>query len=366
MNKILLGILILTLVACTQTIDDGVTTYTIGVVGPLTGDGAVYGLPEQRVIEKAVADLNEKWAAKNLRLKIIYEDGTCTGKGALTAAQKLVNVDGVKVIRGGLCSSETLGMAPFTEANNVLVFSSLSSSPEVTNAGDFVFRNYPSDTAQVAAISEYMISKKFEKVAILSENTDYAQALREGYLSVFAEEGISIVADERVSSESRDVRSEVTKIVAAKPDAVIVLPQTIPVAGIFLTQLYEAKLDAQIFTSEVVGTPESVNTYPEASENIIFPELDFSGANNPAYQAMIKETNCDIGAYCPVAYDGIFLLGEVLEKCGENTACLRDTLYATKNWQGPFGDPITFDENGDVAGTFVIKQVIDGKIVQIE
>ncbi|HLD02401.1 MAG TPA: ABC transporter substrate-binding protein [Candidatus Nanoarchaeia archaeon] len=117
--------------------------FTIGAVAPLTGEGAVYGLPEQRTVDLGVKELNARWAAegKKQRLELIVEDGKCNGKDGLTAAQTLVNLKGVKVIYGGLCSSETLGLAPFAEENAVLVFSSMSSSPEITNSGDYIFRN---------------------------------------------------------------------------------------------------------------------------------------------------------------------------------------------------------------------------------
>src|SRR3989338_10803774 len=98
-----------------------VKVYRIGSVVPLTGEGAVYGIPVQRVEQKAVADLNEKWASKNMKLEVVYEDGNCNGRDALTASQNLVNLKNAKIIIGGTCSSETLGMAPFTEENKVLL-----------------------------------------------------------------------------------------------------------------------------------------------------------------------------------------------------------------------------------------------------
>src|SRR3989338_8751673 len=86
-------------------------TLKIGAVLPLTGDGAAYGLPIQRAASLAVNEINLAGGVKGQSMEIIWEDGKCDAKEATSAARKLVTVDGVKVILGGVCSSETLSMA---------------------------------------------------------------------------------------------------------------------------------------------------------------------------------------------------------------------------------------------------------------
>ena len=49
----------------------------------MTGDGAAYGLPVQRVIERAVSDINEEWADQDKRLEVVFEDGKCNSDDAL-------------------------------------------------------------------------------------------------------------------------------------------------------------------------------------------------------------------------------------------------------------------------------------------
>jgi len=50
-----------------------------------------------------------------IQIQLIIEDGKCDGKDATSAAQKLVNVDNVKIILGGVCSSETLAASKITQ-----------------------------------------------------------------------------------------------------------------------------------------------------------------------------------------------------------------------------------------------------------
>ena len=54
--------------------------------------------------------------------------------------QKLVNVDKIVAIVGGQCSGETLAAAPVAEAARIVLIPPLSSSPDVTGAGDCISR----------------------------------------------------------------------------------------------------------------------------------------------------------------------------------------------------------------------------------
>src|SRR3989344_4743654 len=147
----------------------------IGVVLPLTGDAAVYGEPARNVYQMAVDEINKAGGVNGRELSLVVEDGKCNGKDAASAAQKLVNVDNVKVIIGGICSSESLAITPIAAEKKVAVFSPGSSSPALTNYSPYFFRNYPSDASQGKVLAEIAYNdKNWRKVAFLQEQTDYA------------------------------------------------------------------------------------------------------------------------------------------------------------------------------------------------
>ncbi|MEK7185690.1 MAG: ABC transporter substrate-binding protein, partial [Patescibacteria group bacterium] len=146
----------------------------IGFIGPLSGDAAVYGETEKNAVEIALEEINQSGELKR-RLEVIYEDGKCSGKDAVTAAQKMINIDKVSIIFGGVCSSETLGLAPVVESNKVVLFSAFSSSPLISQSGDYVFRKSPSDSDFGKADAELIASQGIKRVAMISENSDYSQ-----------------------------------------------------------------------------------------------------------------------------------------------------------------------------------------------
>jgi branched-chain amino acid transport system substrate-binding protein len=64
------------------------------------------------------------------------------------------------------------------------------------------------------------------------------------------------------------------------------------------------------------------------------------------------------------AYDAAILAAKALTKCGEESDCIRDYLFAVKNYSGASGS-ITFDRNGDVANTFSLQRVIHGQFTPV-
>jgi len=146
----------------------------IGYIGPLTGGAAAYGETEKNVIELALKEINDGGELIR-KLEVIYEDGKCDGKDAATAAQKLINIDKVKIILGGGCSAETLGAAPLAEASKVILFSAFSSNPFIGQSGDYVFRNCPSDSDFGKADADFIASQGIKRAATITENTDYSQ-----------------------------------------------------------------------------------------------------------------------------------------------------------------------------------------------
>src|SRR3989338_266462 len=206
-----LAVLVLILSACQQAVQPtgqeqtvnvdrqptGQASYKIGVMLPLTGDGAAYGLPIQKALKIAFDEINAKGGVNGAKLDPIYEDSKCNPKDGNAAAQKLINVDKVKVIIGGACSGETLGASPLTESNKVILISPSATSPDVTNAGDFVFRVAPSDAYAGTVAAEYAYNElNARKAAIIAETTDYTQGLARVFREQFTKLGGELVADE--------------------------------------------------------------------------------------------------------------------------------------------------------------------------
>ena len=363
----LFGALAMSLVVLSSCGPSEKTVTTIGAVIPLTGSaGESYGIAAKNVIEYAVNEINEKWQSKNMRLEVVFADGKCTSGDARKAAIDLVENKNINVIYGGACSDETLGIAPFAEKNKVLLMTPLSGSSKITDAGDFIFRVIYNNRTTVDALSKFIKDEEYGKVALVTEDTSYAQDLRSIFLTNLKDIGTTISADEIIAKTLNNLTEQVQSVVASKPDAVVILPQTLQTAGLFAKALAEAKFDGQVIGNDVVALDVMLNEHKDYVEGYVASTAKFKGQGTERFASFQKAAGCDTGYYCATVYDGIMLLSEKLEKCGVNTECLRDALYATQNWAGTYYGTISFDENGDIGGAVQLNRISNGKRVAIQ
>ena len=348
-------------------------SYKIGVMLPLTGDGAAYGLPEQKGVKIAIEEINAKGGINGRKLEAIYEDSKCNPKDGNAAAQKLVNIDRVKVIVGGACSGETLGASPITEANKVILISPSATNPDVTKAGDFVFRVAPSDAYAGVVASNYAFDElKAKKAALISESTDYAQGLRKVFRENFAKSGGEIAADETYNPEDTDFRTQVTKVKSADPDVIYLVPQA-PQKGLLLVkQIKEAGLkQQQLLTAEVIiGQRDMIKENAADFEGLIGVEQKFDDKNPKAAALLAKyrqETKEDaqFPQFVSSSYDIVYLLADAIGRYGYDSEKIRDYLYAVKDYDGAVGK-VTIDENGDPIMDYSVKQARNGELVVLK
>ncbi len=346
----------------------------IGFVAPLTGDLASYGQGEKAAVEMAVQEINAARGINGRLLEIIYEDGKCAGKEAVAAAQKLINVDGVKIILGGACSGETLSIAPLAEENEVILFSAFSTSPDITQAGDYVFRNAPSDLDGGKYGAEMMFDDRHRKIAILSENTDYNQGIRKVLIQRFKELGGEIVADEVYEMEMKDYRTHLAKIKENKPDAVFFNPQSGVSGGLTVKQADELGITVPYYGIVAFSSGDALASAGAALNGLKFVDAPGLSEDNEKAVAFLEKylseytkpaSDYQVGA----RYDSVHILAEAIESCGEvQTSCIRNYLYNLLEYDGVIGK-YRFDRNGDLIGIkYIIKKVVDaekGEIIEV-
>lgn len=229
MKKISIGLCMLSaivLAGCgmqtTTKTTDGPVTVKVGVIAPLSGPAASFGEDAINTYTMAAESFNS--SQSDYKVEIIAEDSKCDGQNATAATQKLVNIDGVKIIIGGVCSSETLAAAKIAVPAGVVVLSPTASSPEISKEKDRVYRLY-NDMAQSATIADYFTKNNMGKIALIYENTDYgvglAKALKEKM-------GDNVVIEQNYNSEEKDF-SILAKNIATKKaniQGIVYIPQS--------------------------------------------------------------------------------------------------------------------------------------------
>ncbi len=205
---------------------DGDEPFRIGVMESLTGPGETYGTVSVQAKQMAVDEINAAGGINGRMLELVVEDSKCSAQDAITAYNKLTDVDGVKIILGTSCSGAMLGAAPLAEADGVVLFSGLATNPDIAHAGDYIFRTSMNDLQLGIDTGNVIRADGAQRLATITETTDYAEGVRRTTAEQFVSLGGEIVAEERYASDVTDFRSQLTKIVNANPDAVHVAAQS--------------------------------------------------------------------------------------------------------------------------------------------
>src|SRR3989344_1235965 len=338
----------------------------VGVIAPLTGEAATYGEPMRNVIEIAINEINAQGGVNGAQLIPIYEDDKCTGEGGASATQKLVNVDGVKIIIGSACSGATLAAVPVAEAGQVALFSPAASSPDLTGKSRFFSRDYPSDSSQgiVLADAAYTI-KKWKKVAVIQEQKDYPLGIFKAFEAQFKSLGGTVVREEFAPSAT-DFRSILAKLKAAKPDALFIIVQASPSADRILKQFADLKWKMPLIVNDIVpGDVEIVKNQAKVLEGAISAE--FPVGDNDKLKTLAASYKAKYGidvpymSYGQTEYDAVYIVRDALMGIGNDGAKIADWLKGVTNWQGASGS-VTICADGDRVGGHVLKVIKDGKV----
>jgi len=340
----------------------------IGFIGPLTGDIANLGEIVRDAVQLAENEINAAGGVNGRPVQVIFEDGKCNAKDALNAGNKLINQDKVKFIVGASCSSETLAVAPVAEANKVVMISPVSTNPDITNAGDYIFRVVPSDSFQGRFVAEYIKNTLGKNVVgvLFNNNDNWSVGVKNEFKKRFSDLGGRVIVEEGVLSTSNDLRSSLLKIKEANPD-LIYAPTLIDFGIVLLKQAKELGITQTIWGGDAWDDTRVAKGAGVAAEGVHFTV----SANKVLPQAFLDGMKALVGTdemntYAPRAYDAMYIFADTMRKVGVDSEQVKNALYQLKDYKG-IADDYTMDQNGDVTqATFAIKEFKDGKVVAVQ
>jgi len=334
----------------------------IGAILPLSGEASAYGNSWQKGAELAVEEIKKKYG---VNIEVVYEDSQFESSKAVTAAQKLINIDNVKAIILG-SSRETLAVAPLAEEKKILLMTG-GNAAEITNAGDYVFRIYPSNLYQGEDLANFALKQGYTKIAVLTLLDDYGVGLTDIFKKRVEENGGNIISETFPQQGITDFRTQLTKIKNSNSDALLIIAATNQYP-LILKQIKELNINIPLLAPETFQSASILSKAGELAEGVLFTtfvEADTKEYDNFA-DAHQKKYGEMPGPFSSGFYDNIILVSEALIKNNVNIEKAKDWLYNVKNWSGATG--ITnFDENGDPIGkSYTIMTVKNGQFVSYE
>lgn len=337
----------------------------IGALLPLSGDGAKYGEEAKNGIDLATEQINAKGGINGEKIRIVYEDDLGTATGAINGFDKLVASEKVPIVIGPMYSSTALAVAPRAEEKKIVLFSPSASTPDLTKAGDYIFRNWPSDIFEGGEIAKFTYQVLgLRKIAIFTVNLDYGLGLTKVFKDDFTKLGGGILLEEKYEQGNTDFRTQLAKIKAKKPEA-IYLPGYYTEIGLILKQAKELGIKARFLSCVGFDNPKSLEIAGNAAEGVIFARPAYDPeSQDPNVTNFVKDFKAKFGVvpgtYAVHAYDALKIVVEAIKKGGYSADRIKTALYSIKDFTGVIGNT-SFDENGDVVKPIQIMEIQNGQ-----
>jgi len=339
----------------------------IGWIGPLSGDVAFYGQAIKQATDLATEEINNAGGIKGKRIRILYEDAQMDPKAGVSALTKLIKIEKVPIVIQAAGSSVMLAEAPIAEKSKVVLISPTASNDKIKYAGDYIFRNWPSDSYQGEIIADFVIKVLQKREAfILFINNDYGSGLKDVFGKHFTELGGTIVNSDNYDEGSTDFRTQLSKAKISSK-GIIFLASHYREAALLLKQAKQLGIKAQFVASDGCFAPELIDLSQGGAEGTIVANMRWNPeSKDPIVREFVdnyrQRFNKDPEVYAAVGYDLIKLIALSIERGGVTSDGIKNALYSIKDFHGVTG-LTSFDEYGEVIKEYDMFIVEKGKFV---
>lgn len=324
----------------------------VGAIVSRTGPAASVGEKVWRGIEIARDEYNENAGLFGRRVEVFPADDATHPEVARTALDRLVSRDGVGLVVGAVTSPVTLALAKSCEPRKIVLVSPTASAPEISEAGTFVFRVYPSDTLEAVSMADFARDLGLRRVAIFASDDAFGSSLRDAFGRRFVGERRQIVASYPMGPEEDPAyAARVAAIVAASPGGVYLA--TYGREGVHAAKsLRDAGYRGVLLGTAAFGTDYARAT-GAAGADTVFPRPAFDPADDdPVVRAFVARYRERFGedpdTWAAHGYDALRVLLVAVDDAGSTDPdAVRRSLDSIRDYRGAAG-PAAFDPNGDV------------------
>lgn len=191
----------------------------VGVIVSATGPAASLGIPEKNTFALMPTNIGGE------KINYIILDDASDTTTAVKNTRKLLTEDKVDVIIGSTITPNSLAMIDIVaEAETPLI--SMAASARIVDTANpkvkWVFKTPQNDIQMSTAIVEHMTNAGVKTVAFIGFADAYGEGWYQEFSKIAEARKLQIVANERYNRADTSVTGQVLKVLAAKPDAVLV------------------------------------------------------------------------------------------------------------------------------------------------
>lgn len=201
-----------------------VETIRVGFPVPLTGAFAAEAQAVVRGAELAIKEFNDAGGMNGRKAELLVRDDKLNPQEAATRTIELIDKGKAHFIVGSVSSAVQLSVNNVTKQRKIL-FNSISQSDTINEVNDwsrYTFHECLNPHMTAGAVARYAIPKLGKRVVFLTADYAYGHEMVRGFQSAGKALGMEVLADIRHPLGQTDFSSYFPRILALKPDVLIV------------------------------------------------------------------------------------------------------------------------------------------------
>jgi len=355
----------------------------IGVSGPFTGGSAPMGVSMRDGVKLAAAEINRSGGILGRQIELIERDDQADNSRGIQVTQELINREHVVAALGFINTGVSLAAQRFYQEAKIPVINNVATGSIVTKQflppqypDNYVFRTSANDTIQSALIvNDAIVKRKFTKVAILADSTNYGQLGREDLEKALAAKGIKPVAEEKFNIKDVDMTAQLLKAKAAGAQAILTYgigPELAQIAN----GMEKLGWKVPMIGSWTLSMGNFIDNAGKNGEGARMPQTFIQEPNTPkrkafitAYQQAYKVDRIPSPVSAAQGYDSMYLLAAAIKQAGSTDgpkirAALENLRTPVVGVITTYNHPYTHDNHEAITMNMtVMGEVRNGRVV---
>jgi branched-chain amino acid transport system substrate-binding protein len=297
------------------------------IVVPITGILAVEGANQRNGSQLAF-----KHAPAGVGIRGDVVDTGSSAASAVTALERAIGAAMPIAAVASVFGTEMLAMGPIAQERKVPLIT-ISGTARITEMGNpYIFRYFLSDVVVKKTQARYTVEELGKKrPAVLFENTAYGQSGRGLLVEYFKQMNATVVLDEGVGYEVKDMSPVLARVKASNPD-VVVLHMNAGLLSLVIKQARASGFEIPIVASSSMAQPHTAKLFEQKELAGICAETGSSpvAVGTPEMKAFLDAYRSAYGSdpdgLTVAQYDGVMMTLEAVKSGARNAEQVRSWL----------------------------------------
>lgn len=339
-------------------------TINIGIMVPLSGGLAEYGMDVKTGVDMAVDEINSKGGIGGKEVRAVYKNTWGYPDRAVSLMEECAE-EGIPVVIGDITSSGALACADVAEERHIVLISQAATTPALSKYGPYVFRTISSDIYQGRGMARIfrIFHPEADNITVLYIDNAYGSGLAESFVSAQEDGGFSVQQVIPFEEGQRSFTREITAIHASETDGIALIAH-VTEAEIILKEAEALGLHVAWVGSDGIVTTELYAHVGPYAEGFI-ATMQSSEVRDPEFihEYQVRAKDSTVNWMAPYSYDTVMIVAEAIRYGGYSADGIQDA-FGKIRYLGVCG-PKVFEENGDIPPAFDVMRIENGKWTRV-